>query len=143
MGEDRAVTAVHIERPFALGRLELFASGPNDPRARRPIDWIRAGLALLVLVVFAVFSEIGADLDAGTSESLVQFPPSLHLVWQILFWLGLAWSLTLLLFAVFGKRPVLALEVFGATALALVACAVVGAIVTDDASRVFTEMFDT
>jgi uncharacterized membrane protein YbhN (UPF0104 family) len=143
MGEDRAVTAVHIERPFALGRLELFASGPNDPRARRPIDWIRAGSALLVLVVFAVFSEIGADLDAGTSESLVEFPPSLHLVWQILFWLGLAWALTLLLFAVFGKRPVLALEVFGATALALVTCAVVGAIVTDDASRVFTEMFET
>ena len=43
------MTAVHIERPPALGRLELFAAGPNDPRARRPIDWIRAVVSLMKL----------------------------------------------------------------------------------------------
>ena len=65
MSEDRTVTAVHIERPIALGRLELFASGPNDPRARRPIDWIRSVVSLMFLVVFAVLSDIGSDLDAA------------------------------------------------------------------------------
>jgi uncharacterized membrane protein YbhN (UPF0104 family) len=143
MSQDRAVTAVHIERPFALGRLELFASGPNDPRARRPIDWIRSVASLMFLVVFAVLSDIGANLDAAESNVLVQFPPSLEVVWLIFFWLALVWAFTLLCFAIFGKRSVLALEVLGASALALAACFVVAVIVTDDASRVFTAMFST
>ena len=137
------MTAVHIERPTSLGRLELFASGPNDPRARRPIDWIRSVASLMVLVVFAVLSDIGSDLDAAESNVLVQFPPSLEVVWLIFFWLALAWAFTLLCFAIFGRRSVLALEVLGASALALATCFVVAVIVTDDASRVFTAMFST
>ena len=35
MDQDRAVTAVHVDRTLSLGRLELFASAPNDPRARK------------------------------------------------------------------------------------------------------------
>jgi uncharacterized membrane protein YbhN (UPF0104 family) len=143
MREDRTVTAVHIERPSALGRLELFAAGPNDPRARRPIDWIRAVVSLMFLVVFAVLSDIGSNLDASSSSVLIQFPPSLRVIWLILFWLALAWSFTLLCFAFFGKRPVLALEVLAGSALALAICFVVAVIVTDDATRVFTEMFST
>ncbi|HZB40291.1 MAG TPA: lysylphosphatidylglycerol synthase transmembrane domain-containing protein [Ilumatobacter sp.] len=143
MGEDRTVTAVHIERPIALGRLELFASGPNDPRARRPIDWIRAMVSLAFLVVFAVLSDIGADLDEASSSVLLEFPPSLRVVWLMFFWLALAWALTLLCFAFFGKRPGLALEVLAASGLSLATCFVVALIVTDDASRVFTEMFST
>lgn len=137
------MTAVHIERPLTLGRLELFASGPNDPRARRPIDWIRTVVSLMVLVVFAVISEIGADLDAAESRVVLQFPPSLQLVWLIFFWVALAWAFTLLCFAIFGGRRVLGLEVLAASALALVVCFFVAAIVTDDATRVFTEMFST
>lgn len=143
MNEDRTVTAVHIERPTTLGRLELFASGPNDPRARRPIDWIRSVVSLMALVVFAVLSDIGSDLDASSSSVLVEFPPSLRVVWLIFFWLALAWAFTLLCFAIFGRRRVLALEVLAASALALATCFVVAVIVTDDASRVFTEMFST
>ena len=137
------MTAVHIERPFALGRLELFASGPNDPRARRPIDWIRSAVSLITLVVFAVLADIGDDLDSQSSAVLLQFPPSLRVVWLVLFWCGLAWALTLFCFALFGKRDVLAFEVLAASVLALAICTVVAIIVTDDASRVLTEMFDT
>jgi len=143
MSEDRAVTAVHIERPFALGRLELFASAPNDPRARRPIDWMRSSASLLTLVVFAVLSDVGGDLDAESSHVLVDFPPALHVVWIVLFWLALAWALTLFCFALFGRRPALAGEVVASSLLALAICTIVAIIVTDDASRVITEMFET
>ena len=70
----------------------------------------------MFLVVFAVLSDIGSDLDAASSSVLVEFPPSLKVVWLIFFWLALAWAFTLLCFAIFGKRPVLALEVLAASA---------------------------
>jgi len=143
MSEDRTVTAVHVERLPALGRLELFAAGPNDPRARRPIDWIRAVVSLMFLVVFAVLSDIGSDLDASSSSVLTKFPPSLRVIWLLFFWLALVWALTLLCFEFFGGRRLLALEVLAASALALGVCFVVAVIVTDDARRVFTEMFST
>ncbi len=137
------MTAVHIDRPLALGRLDLFASAPNDPRARRPIDWMRSAIALVTLVVVAVLAEVGDDLDAEASHVLVDFPPSLRIIWLVLFWLGLAWALTLFCFALFGNRPLLAGEVVAASLLSLAICTVVAIIVTDDASRVITEMFDT
>src|SRR5262245_11297848 len=143
MGQDRAVTAVQVERPWSLGRVQIFASAPNDPRARRPIDWIRSVVSLMTLVVFAVLADIGGNLDQQAANVFINFPPSLRLVWLILFWLALAWALTLLGFAAFGKRPVLTLEVVGSTALALAVCAVVAAIVNDEAGRVLTDMFDT
>jgi uncharacterized membrane protein YbhN (UPF0104 family) len=125
------------------GRVDLFASAANDPRVRRPIDWIRSLVALSTLVVFAVLGHLGAELDADLSNVLIEFPPFLDIVWHITFWLGLAWSAVLLGFAAFGRRPLLALELVGAGALAIVVCAVVSALVTDDASRVFTGMLDT
>ena len=45
---------------------------------------------------------------------LVEFPPVLDVVWLALFWLALAWALTLLGFAVFGRRTLLAVEIVGA-----------------------------
>jgi hypothetical protein len=125
------------------GRVDLFASAANDPRVRRPIDWIRSLVALATLVVFAVLAHLGADLDADLSNVLVEFPPFLDVVWRITFWLGLAWAVVLLGFAAFGRRPLLARELIGAGALAIVVCAVVSALVTDDVSRVFTGMGDT
>ena len=124
-------------------RLELFASSPSDSRARRPIDWIRSFVALAALVVFAVLAHLGGDLDAGLSDVLVEFPPFLDVLWTIAFWFGLAWAITLLCFAAFGRRPLLALELIAAGALAVGLCAVVSALVTDEASRVFTGMVDT
>ena len=121
----------------------MFASAPSDSRARRPIDWIRSFVALAALVVFAVLAHLGGDLDAGLSDVLVEFPPFLDVLWTIAFWFGLAWAITLLGFAAFGRRPLLALELIAAGALAVGLCAVVSALVTDEASRVFTGMVDT
>ena len=37
-------------------RIQLFASSPADPRARRPVDWLRAVLYLVALVLVAVLA---------------------------------------------------------------------------------------
>ena len=103
----------------------MFASSPSDSRARRPIDWIRSFVALTALVVFAVLAHLGGDLDAGLSDVLVEFPPFLDVLWTIVFWFGLAWAITLLCFAAFGRRPLLALELIAAGVLAVGLCAVV------------------
>ncbi len=63
--------------------------------------------------------------------------------WLVLFWMALAWSLTLLGFAVFSRRTLLAVEIVGAAALGMLLAAAVGAIVTGDAERVFTAIVDT
>ena len=76
-------------------------------------------MALTVLVVFSVLAHLGADLDAGLSNVLVEFPPFLHVLWQIAFWLALVWAIILLGFAVFGHRPLLAVELIGAGVLAI------------------------
>ena len=144
MSEDRTVTAVQLDRPFALGRIELFASSPNDPRARRPIDWIRSVVALMALgrVRCARRHRRRPRLPLVGSVR-VEFPPVLHVFWLVLFWLALAWALTLLGFAVFGRRTLLALEMLAAAALALAPAPWSSAFVTDDAERVFTAMVDT
>jgi glycosyltransferase 2 family protein len=141
MRKDSQVTVVHTERSLALGRLELFASSPKDPRTRRPIDWIRAVVSLATLVTFGVLADIGDDLDSEIANTLADFPSFLQTLWRIGFFLGLAWAVILFAFALFGKRRLLAIEVLGASALAIVVCAVVAAIVTDE-SRVFESLID-
>jgi uncharacterized membrane protein YbhN (UPF0104 family) len=136
MNEIRPDTEIEVER------LELFASAPNDPRARRPIDWIRAVCSLAALVVFAVLAHLGNDLDAGLSEVLVQFPPVLDIVWKTAFWLGLAWTIVLLGFAFFGRRRLLAIELIAAGAMATGVAAIVSELVTGDPWRVFTGIVD-
>jgi uncharacterized membrane protein YbhN (UPF0104 family) len=143
MGQDRAVTAVHVDRTLSLGRLELFASAPNDPRARRPIDWIRAVLSVGVLVTAAILAELGGNLDTQAGNVLVNFPPFLRLLWLIAYWLGIAWAVTLLCFAAFGNRVLLAVEILGASLAALLVSALVCEIVTGDGSHVFSSIVDT
>jgi uncharacterized protein (TIRG00374 family) len=143
VSEDLEVTAVHLDRSLSFGRLELFASSPNDPRSRRPIDWIRSVLSLATVVVFAILAEIGGDLDRQSSRLFLDFPPFLEVLWLIAFWLGLVWALTLLCFALFGHRQLVAIEVVGASAVALVVSAIVAGFVTGEVALVFEQIVDT
>jgi uncharacterized protein (TIRG00374 family) len=143
MSQDRVVTAVHADRTMSLGRLELFASAPNDPRARRPIDWIRAVLSLGTLVTVAVLAVIGGQLDSEVGGVLVHFPPFLRLLWLIGYWLAIAWSITIVCFAALGGRLLLAVEIVAAAVCALLVSGLVAEIVTGDASRVYSGIIDT
>ena len=88
MGEDLGVTTVPLDRSLAPGRIELFASAPNDPRARRPIDWIRAAVSTVAVVVVAVLAEIGGNLDSDVGLVATEFPPVLEALWLTAFWLA-------------------------------------------------------
>lgn len=124
-------------------RVEIFASAPNDPRSRRPIDWIRVVASLLLLIVITVLSKVGSDLDTGLYDVLIAFPGFMHVLWLAGFWLALAWSIALILAAAFSHRQLVAAEGAGASALAVLACAVVAEITVGDASHVFESMIDT
>ena len=60
------------------GHAVLFAAGRHDPRARRPVDALRFVVYLALLIVAAVLSVVGHDLDDRLSDALVHFPGFLH-----------------------------------------------------------------
>ena len=122
--------------------IHLFASAPPEPRARRPVDGLRAVAYALLFLSAAVLSQIGEDLDRSLSDALTSFPGFLRLLWLGGFWLAIAWSVTLLVIAAFRQRVPLALSGLGGAGLAIAMSLVAGAIVTDQAGDVITRLFD-
>jgi uncharacterized membrane protein YbhN (UPF0104 family) len=133
-----AVPAADTARPAP----PLYASGRSDPRARRPVDALRAVLFLLLLIGAALLSVLGADLDRGISEVLRSFPGFLQVAWLVGFWGAMVWSATLLVIALVDRRPLLAVEGLAAAAVALGVSVIVAAIVTDDADDVLGRLID-
>lgn len=114
------------------GSFQLFASAPSDPRARRPVDRLRAVGFLLLLLPAIVLSQIAGDLDRALSEALTSLPGFLRLLWLSGIWLTVGWSITLLVIAGLRHRPPLSLEALGAGALAAGLSLVVGTMVSGD-----------
>jgi uncharacterized protein (TIRG00374 family) len=125
------------------GSFQLFAAAPADPRARRPVDGLRAIADVLLMVLAALLSEIGRDVDVGLSAVLTAFPGFLRVLWLSGFWLAVGWSLALLVIAAFRQRVPLALEGVGAAALALVISLAAAAIVSGEAGDVLTRLADS
>jgi uncharacterized membrane protein YbhN (UPF0104 family) len=136
------VSAVRISGRTANG-VQLFASAPADPRARRPVDWLRAVSFLLLLIVASVLHEMGRDLDEQISELLTGFPGFLRVLWLSGFWLAVGWSLTLVVVAAFRHRLAVALEAVGAAALALGISVAAAAIGSGDAGDVISRLADS
>jgi uncharacterized protein (TIRG00374 family) len=122
---------------------QLFASSPPEPLARRPVDGLRAVGYLVLLVVAALLSEIGHDLDQGLSEVLTSFPGFLQVLWLTGFWLAIGWSVTLLVTAAFRRRLPLAGEGLGAASLAIGIALVVAAIVSGRPGDVIGQLADS
>jgi uncharacterized membrane protein YbhN (UPF0104 family) len=127
-----------------MGRVRpvMFAAGRDDPRARRPVDAVRAGVYLALLFVVAVLSVIGEDLDIRLSDALVGFPGFLRALFLAAFWGGVVWAVTLLVVALVHGRPLLVLECLIAVAIAIVGAMCVAAIVGRSASDVFSRLGD-
>lgn len=122
--------------------LQLYASGRSDPRARRPVDALRAVLFLLLLGGAALLSVLGADLDRGISEVLQSFPGFLQVAWLVGFWGAIVWSVALLVIVLVDRRPMLALEGVASACLAVGIAVVVAVVVTDDADDVVRRLID-
>jgi hypothetical protein len=103
--------------------IQLCASSPADPRARRAVDVLQAAAYLLLVLLAGVLSVIARDLDTGLSTVLTSFPGFLEALWTVGFWAGVAWALALLVMAVLRRR-------FGLALAGLVA-AVVGVAIAD------------
>jgi uncharacterized protein (TIRG00374 family) len=122
--------------------IHVFASAPPEPRARRPVDGLRAVAYALLFLSAAVLSQIGDDLDQSLSDALTSFPGFLKVLWLCGFWLAIVWSASLLVIAAFRQRVSLALAGLGAAALAIAISLVAGAIVSDQAGDVITRFAD-
>ena len=122
--------------------VELFAAGRDDPRARRPVDAVRAVAYLSLLLLAAVVSVIGHDLDKRVSDVLVDFPGFLRALWLVGFWGAVAWVAALLVITLVRRRPLLAAESVVASLVALGTAAAVAAIVGHSAGDVFTRILD-
>jgi uncharacterized membrane protein YbhN (UPF0104 family) len=129
-------------RPTAEA-IQLFASAPSDPRARRPVDGLRAIGYLLLLLLAALLSEIGSDLDHRLSEVLTSFPGFLKVLWLTGFWLALAWSATLLVIAAFRQRLPLTAAGVGAAELAIGISLAAAAIVSGQVGDVIRQLADS
>jgi uncharacterized membrane protein YbhN (UPF0104 family) len=137
---ERSPTPVEAGTP---ARIQLFASSPSDPRARRPIDWLRAVLYLLLLVVVALLAVLGRDLEERVRVVLISFPGFLDAFWLVAFWPAVGWSLALLIIAAVRRRPSLVAEGVVAALLALAMATSAGAIVAGNASDVLRRLVDT
>jgi glycosyltransferase 2 family protein len=123
-------------------RAEVFAAGRDDPRARRPSDAIRALAYVVLLLVAAIVSVIGRDIDADLSNALVAFPGFLHALWLVGVWGAVGWATALLVVTLVRHRPLLTAEALMASILALGGAACVAAIVGESAGDVFSRIAD-
>ncbi|MET0577613.1 MAG: hypothetical protein ABW122_03070, partial [Ilumatobacteraceae bacterium] len=120
----------------------LFASGLHDPRARRPTDVAMAAFSVVALIVTSVVAGIGADLDAGWTDLLAQFPPFLDPLWELLAWAPIAWALVVLVAAIVRRRPTLARDIAAGVVVAVFLAVLLGRWVTDDPWDVVARLAD-
>jgi uncharacterized membrane protein YbhN (UPF0104 family) len=121
---------------------ELFAAGPDDPRARRPSDAVRGVAYLIVLAVTALLSVIGDEVDSDVARALVGFPSFLHTLWRICFWGAVAWAVALLIATLVRRRPALTGEALVAAAIAMGFAAALAELVGQSAGDVFSRVVD-
>lgn len=132
-----------VSKPaFARVNAELFAAGPDDPRSRRPSDALRAVAEAFVLLLAAVISVIGHDLDEQLSRVMLNFPGFLRVVWLSAFWGATAWAVTLLVITLVRHRPRLTAEAALASVVAIAVSAAVAVAIGKSAGDVFTRMGD-
>ena len=143
-----SITAATIARRARLAAtntdpIQLYASGHHDPRARRATDGVRTFGYALALVVVALLSRIGRDLDQRVADALTSFPGFLQVLWLVGFWGACGWSIALLVIAVLRGRPWLALEGVAAAILAIGLAVTAAAIVSGDDGEILRRLAAT
>jgi hypothetical protein len=147
----RVTTASNAEQDIAMakpgvirtpGHIQVFASSPSDPRARRPVDALRAVLYLLLLVLVALLAELGRDLEERVRVVLTTFPGFLKVVWLVAFRAAVAWSIVLLIIAAVRRRWALAAEGVVGAILALAGAALAATLMAGNADAVLRTLAD-
>jgi hypothetical protein len=124
--------------------VELFASSPADPRARRPVDALRVAVYLASLLAAALLAEIDGHIDRGLYVAATSLPRFLRVLWLTGYWAALVWSLVLLGIIGFRRRLPLLFECIGSAGLALLLVVVTAGLVTvGDVTDVLARLVDS
>jgi uncharacterized membrane protein YbhN (UPF0104 family) len=123
--------------------VQFFAAGRDDPRARRPVDALRAVAWLWLLTVSCVLAVIGEDLDQKFGALMRDFPGVLDAAWRVGFWGAVGWVAVLIVVSLVRDRALVAGEALIAALVALGGAALASQIVTDHGGRVFGHVVDT
>src|SRR5689334_25110003 len=112
--------------------VQMFAAGRDDPRARRPVDGLRAVVYFILLLLACTLSVIGNDLDEQFGEFLRASPSFLETLWKVGFWGAETWVAALLVVSVVKRRFWLVGEALVAGALAVGGASLAAEIVKHD-----------
>jgi uncharacterized membrane protein YbhN (UPF0104 family) len=135
---------LHLPVPERVDRVhaELFAAGPDDPRARRPSDLARAVGYLGLFALASVLFVIAHDVDANIGRTLRGLPGFLRVLWLVGVWGASAWAVALLVIVLVRRRPRLAAEAVLASLLATLLAAAVAELAGASPAAVFTRVAD-
>ena len=114
----------------ALGP-QLFASAQDEPRSRRPTDVVLAIISALLVVIAGLAATLLPDFERSVSGVVSDVPAFFDTVWQLLFWVPVAWSLVILVVAVARGRLALARDLIAAIVLSVAGAAAAAAIANE------------
>lgn len=113
--------------------MPLFASGRQEPRARRPTDVALVLTGLLTILFASVLAKVAAQVEAAFAEALAEVPTFFDPLWLALVWVPVGWVAVIVVTALVRRRPALVRDMLGGVILALVFAVIVGELVTGDA----------
>jgi uncharacterized membrane protein YbhN (UPF0104 family) len=121
----------HAGRVSRLTGAALFASGPDDPLARRPTDGALLVAAALLLVSSGIVASAGTASDPAARAALISLPDVFEPLWRVGYVAAAAWALLLAVVTLLRRRLTLARNMVLAVALAYVIAALASRIVED------------
>jgi uncharacterized membrane protein YbhN (UPF0104 family) len=138
----RPGTVVRPRVKRALG-IQLFASAPDAPTARRPTDTVLAIVSALVVLLAATAAAVLQSLDQSFSAVVADLSVFLEPLWKLMFWTPLAWSGVLIATVLVRRRWALARDLVAAPVLSILLAAIAAAIVGNDGRGVVEVLLDT
>jgi glycosyltransferase 2 family protein len=129
----RAVGTASRSARLSTG-VQLFASGSDEQRARRPTDVALLVVGSIVLVLAGVLSQIAQSFERNLAELLADLPGLFDLVWWLFVWAPTVYATALLAASLIRRRLALAVELVLAATLA-VAIAALLVVLLGDGSR--------
>jgi uncharacterized membrane protein YbhN (UPF0104 family) len=96
----------------------------------------------LILVIAGLAATLLPDFERSVSGVVADFPHFFDTVWELLFWVPVAWSLVILVVSIVRRRLALARDLIAATILAVAGSAAAAAIVMSDGPSLGDTLFD-
>src|SRR4051794_24011588 len=120
--------------------VHVFASGRDEPRARRPTDTALLLLTALGLGLLVIANRAGGVIQDDVDQLLAHLPLLLEGLWNFGSDLLVVWGLGLIVAALLSRRLPLARDCVLATAMALVGCSIANFVSGSPRSSVVSQL---